>query len=166
MLDDGTGRAVGYCIGTPDTKAFAQRWRDVFTPALDPKLVPRPDLQTGDALMERPEIQGFRRAVYNGDCSMVQAWPQTLEQYPAHLHIDILPEFQRKGYGRVLIEAFLAKVKSEGARGVHLDMVRHNTNGHAFYTRIGFTMCQQVLDGGASGLTGVNGIVMTLVKSL
>lgn len=166
MLDDGTGRVVGYCIGTADTTSFAQQWLDVFAPGVDAKLVPRPETQTDDPLMERDDIRHFRGAVYKADCSMLREWPQTLQLYPAHMHIDILPEHQRKGYGTVLINAFFDAVKARGAAGVHLDMVQTNTTGLAFYTRIGFGVCEQVLDGGASGKTGVNGIVMTLVKSL
>jgi GNAT superfamily N-acetyltransferase len=157
---------VGYCIGTSDTTSFAQRWRDVFTPVVDPKLVPHPDLQTGDALMERGDIKHFRKAVYDADCSMLQPWLQALQQYPAHLHIDILPEYQRKRWGTTLINRFFEGVKTLGASGVHLDMVQSNVNGRAFYERVGFQVYPQVLDGGASGNTGVNGIVITLVKSL
>ena len=166
ILDDGTGRVVGYCIGTADTTSFAQRWRDVFTPIVDPILVPRPDIQSNDPLMERDEIKGFRHAVYNADCSMLQPWSQMLQQYPAHMHIDILPEYQRKGHGTILINTFFEAVKDRGANGVHLDMVQHNVTGRAFYQKIGFQICPQVLDGGASGNTGVNGIVMTFVKSI
>jgi ribosomal protein S18 acetylase RimI-like enzyme len=166
VLDDGNGRVVGYCIGTADTTSFAQRWRDVFSAVVDPKLVPQPDLQTGDALMERDDIKHFRKAVYDADCSMLQPWPQTLQQYPAHMHIDILPEYQRKGWGTVLINRFFQAVKDMGASGVHLDMAQSNVSGRAFYKRVGFQICSQVLDGGASGDTGVNGIVVTLVKDL
>lgn len=35
MLDDGTGQAVGYCIGTSDTAAFCQRWKTEFVSSLD-----------------------------------------------------------------------------------------------------------------------------------
>jgi GNAT superfamily N-acetyltransferase len=116
--------------------------------------------------MEKDDVKGFRHAVYHGECSMLQEWPEVLGKYPAHMHIDILPEWQKKGYGRRLIEAFFEEVKKDGAEGVHLDMVRHNVNARTFYERIGFEVCPQVLDGGASGETGVNGIVATLVKSL
>ena len=97
---------------------------------------------------------------------MLQPWPQNLHQYPAHLHIDILPEYQRKGHGTALIDAFLEVIESKGVKGVHLDMVRDNVTARAFYEKIGFQICPQVLDGGKSGQTGVNGIVVTLVKSI
>jgi GNAT superfamily N-acetyltransferase len=157
---------VGYCIGTADTASFALRWRNVFTPVVDPQLVPPPDLQTGDALMERDDIKHFRKAVYDADCSMLQPWPQTLQQFPAHMHIDILPEYQRKGWGTLLINRFFQAVKSSGASGVHLDMVQSNVSGRAFYEWVGFEVCSRVLDGGASGKNGINGIVVTLVKDL
>ncbi|RYO53665.1 hypothetical protein AA0116_g10780 [Alternaria tenuissima] len=166
VLDDGDGRVVGYCIGAVDTTSFAQRWRDVFTPTIDPKLVPHPNIQTGDPQMERQDVKHFRKAVYEADCSMLQPWPQMLERYPAHLHIDILPEYQRKGWGSALMTSFLGTAKSSGAVGVHLDMVQSNTSARAFYEKVGFQICPQVLDDGASGQPGVNGIVVTLVMSL
>ncbi|KAG9190144.1 hypothetical protein G6011_08232 [Alternaria panax] len=165
VLDDGTGRVVGYCIGATDTTSFAQRWRDVFTPTIDPKLVPRHKIQTGDPQMEGSDVKHFRKAVYEADCSMLHPWPQMLEQYPAHLHIDILPEYQGKGWGKVLIQTLLGTFKSKGAKGVHLDMVQSNTGARAFYNRIGFQICPQILDDGASGQPGIDGIVVTLVMS-
>ena len=166
MLDDSSGRVVGYCVGTADTSSFAQRWRDEFAPTVDPKLVPPPDLQTQDVIMNKDDIKQFRKAVYEADCSMLQPWPKTLQQYPAHLHIDILQEYQRKGWGTVLIQKFFEAVKSLGTSGVHLDMVESNGKARAFYESVGFRICPQVLDGGESGRTGVNKIVMSFVKDL
>ncbi|KAH9864701.1 hypothetical protein J1614_010637 [Plenodomus biglobosus] len=166
VLDDGSGRVVGYCIGTADTLSFAQRWRELFVHDINPEHVPKPEIHTDDPLMEGDMVKGFRASAYNAHCSMLQSWPETLQQFPAHMHIDILPEYQRKGYGRQLITAFFEAVKSQGAKGVHLDMVKTNVNGLAFYERLGFQRCQQVLDEGASGESAVDGIVLTLVKEL
>jgi ribosomal protein S18 acetylase RimI-like enzyme len=157
---------VGYCIGAAHTASFAQRWRDEFAPSIDAKLVPRPETTTNDPLMEKDDIRGFRHAVYSAHCSMLLEWPGSLEEYPAHMHIDILPGYQRRGFGRDLISTFFEEVKKCGAGGVHLDMVRHNVSARAFYDRVGFEVCGQVLDGGESGEVGVAGIVVTLVKRL
>ncbi|EMD94976.1 hypothetical protein COCC4DRAFT_74738 [Bipolaris maydis ATCC 48331] len=171
VLDDGNGHIVGYCIGTADTLSFAQRWREEFAPSVDRTLVPPPDVHVGGdddaaSLMEKEDIRHFRKAVYEADCSMLQPWPETLRQYPAHIHIDILKEYQRKGWGTVLMKRFFDKAREMGASGVHLDMVQSNVKARAFYQSIGFRLCQQVLDGGESGGPGVNGIVVTLVKDL
>ena len=46
VLDDGTGRAVGYCIGFPDVDAFVASYDDYVTGVLD---------QTPDEVISRPE---------------------------------------------------------------------------------------------------------------
>lgn len=166
MLDDGAGRAVGYCIGTADTATFAERWRTEFLAALNSAEFPRPEVKTGDPAMEREETRGFRHALWSAECSALQAWPKVLGRFPAHMHIDILPEFQRKGWGTVLIGALFEKVRGMGASGIHLDMVRWNEAGRRFYERIGFRPCGLVLDEGKSGEVGINDVVLTMVKEL
>lgn len=170
MLDDGTGRTVGYIIGCADTSCFAQRWRSCLAPTVDPAVVPPPGAHLSEAQMQagmaRQDISHFRTAVYEARCSMLLAWPEVLERYPAHLHIDILEGWQRKGWGTVLMQAFLEEVRRMGARGVHLDMVEANEGARRFYEGLGFAGCEEVLDGGVSGRKGVNGIVVTLVKEL
>lgn len=166
ILDDGEGRAVGYCIGTSSTSAFAEDWRGKFVPNVSLEDVPKPETRTDDPGMEREESKNLRHAVHNAECSALQAWPQELEKYPAHMHIDILEEYQRKGWGSRLIHTLFDAVKRDGASGIHLDMVRWNIKGKNFYEKIGFERCSLVLDDGKSGETGVNDVVLTLVKTL
>jgi GNAT superfamily N-acetyltransferase len=61
-----------------------------------------------------------------------------LAGYPAHLHIDLLPEWQGRGLGRALMNAFLAGVRAAGAGRVHLGMAPANVKARAFYDRLGF----------------------------
>jgi ribosomal protein S18 acetylase RimI-like enzyme len=126
-LNDGD-RAVGYVIGTPDTAAFARAYRERWIPRLADRyqVPPEPPVTPDDemlALHYRPERL---------------LWPG-LPQYPAHLHIDLLPGFQGKGYGRKLIDTFCAAVADAGANGVHVCVVTANTRALGFYNRIGFT---------------------------
>jgi GNAT superfamily N-acetyltransferase len=114
MLDDGTGTAVGYVLGTADTARFVRRYRDEWLPATagrypepaDPPVTPT-DFMVGLHLnperMLVPELAG----------------------YPAHLHIDLLPEWQGRGFGRGLMEAFLRGVH-EAAEGAS----RHGAEQH------------------------------------
>jgi GNAT superfamily N-acetyltransferase len=124
VVDDGTGQAVGYVVGTADTATFVKRYAAEWIPLLDGKYpVPPPPPRTAEqdmiALHHHPE-----RMLVPG-----------VEGFPAHLHIDLLPEHQRKGLGRALIERFAATVD---APGVHLAMLTRNTPARAFYDRIGF----------------------------
>jgi ribosomal protein S18 acetylase RimI-like enzyme len=165
VLED-RGRAVGYIIGTADTAVFAQRWKDAFAPIVDSKLVPRPGLDTGDPLLEREDVQGLRRAIHRGECSMLQSELPLLRQYASHLHINLLPEYQNQGWGSALVSTFLHRVRALGASGVHLGMVQANVSARKFYERLGFRLCSEVLDGGEGGECGQQGGAICLVMNI
>ncbi|RAJ32009.1 acetyltransferase (GNAT) family protein [Kitasatospora sp. SolWspMP-SS2h] len=126
VLDDGE-RAVGYVVATADTPAFVRRFRDEWLPTLAdryprPTGAPATPSETMIDLMHTPE-----RMVL----------PE-LADYPAHLHIDLLPSHQRAGYGRELIHTLLAALAAKGVPRVHLGMVTANTAARPFYDRLGF----------------------------
>lgn len=60
------------------------------------------------------------------------------KKYPAHLHIDILPEAQRMGYGRQLIDALCENLKAQGKNGVMLAVGKNNKRAVSFYRTTGF----------------------------
>ena len=126
VLDDGR-RAVGYVIGTPDTAAFVRAYRARWIPRLACRypVPPEPPASPDDemtALHHRPERL---------------LWPG-LAEYPAHLHIDLLPPFQRAGHGRALMETFYAAAAQAGAAGVHVTVMAVNVRAVGFYRRLGF----------------------------
>lgn len=84
-------------------------------------------------------------------------FPSLVEEYPAHLHIDILPAFQSKGWGAKMVERLEEELRGRGVRGVHLVMGAGNEAGERFYGRMGFGRWGVVMDGGVSGETGVRG---------
>ncbi|MCZ9343187.1 GNAT family N-acetyltransferase, partial [Streptomyces sp. TRM76130] len=61
-----------------------------------------------------------------------------LAAHPAHLHIDLLPEWQGRGYGRALTHTFLRALRQRAVPSVHLVMATANTPARAFYDRLGF----------------------------
>lgn len=126
VLDNGD-RAVGYILGTADTPTFVTKYRASWLPALEarypaPNGPPRTPTESIVALIHDPE-----RMVL----------PE-LAAYPAHLHIDLLPAYQRQGHGRALMRAFLSTLSRNGIPAVHLGMVTANTAARAFYDRVGF----------------------------
>ena len=60
------------------------------------------------------------------------------KRYPAHLHIDILPEGQRMGIGTALVDRLREKLRSEGIPGVFLICGAKNEKGVNFYRKYGF----------------------------
>jgi GNAT superfamily N-acetyltransferase len=105
------------------------------------------------------------RQLYAPEELLHQDFPQLVEEYPAHLHIDLLPEYQRKGFGRQLIDMFCEKLRWDEVKGVHLIMAAENLNG-MFYERLGFVRFPFVLDGGKSVEEGRHPGGIWLMKSL
>jgi ribosomal protein S18 acetylase RimI-like enzyme len=128
IVDDGTGTAVGYVLGTADTATFVRRYRQEWLPATAGRYPEpaRPPVTPTDMMLNL-HLNPERMLV-----------PE-LADHPAHLHIDLLPEWQGRGLGRALMEAFLAGVRAAGAPRVHLGMAPTNTGARAFYDRLGFT---------------------------
>lgn len=61
-------------------------------------------------------------------------------KYPAHLHVDILPEAQRQGYGTKLVDALVDHLREKGVKGVCLGVGGDNEAGIGFYRKYGFTL--------------------------
>jgi ribosomal protein S18 acetylase RimI-like enzyme len=141
VLDNGE-RAVGYVVGTSDTARFAKEFRERWLPRVAAKHPPL----TGEP---RTPDEFMTELLYSPE-SMIMP---TLADYPAHLHIDILPEYQGRGHGRALMRALLAALDRAGAPRVHLGMLTANTAARAFYDRLGFHVIP-VADAGPLTLMG------------
>lgn len=126
VLDAGAG-PVGYILGTADTARFVTEFRERWLPTLRKRFPPPAgppatlpetmiDLLHHPERMLRPELAG----------------------HPAHLHIDLLPEYQGQGYGRRLMSVFLNALHRRGVAKVHLGVSPANTGARAFYDRLGF----------------------------
>lgn len=59
-------------------------------------------------------------------------------QYPAHLHINLLPGWRGLGLGRSLIEAYLCQLRELGIPGVHLHTTNMNATACRLYEQLGF----------------------------
>jgi ribosomal protein S18 acetylase RimI-like enzyme len=126
VLDDGE-RAVGYVIGTPSTREFVAAYLSDWLPRMrgtyaPPAGTPASDEERKLADMFAPE-------------HMLR--PE-LEPHPAHLHINLLPDYQGAGHGRELMTTFLASVAAAGARSCHLTVRAANTGALRFYDKLGW----------------------------
>lgn len=126
------GRVVGYVLGTADTPGFVRWYRDVWLPALADRYPITPDVER-EALLSPAER--LMLSLHRTPERMLVA---EVAHLPAHLHIDVLPEFQGCGWGRRLMTAFLTGLAARGVDGVHLCMATANTPARAFYDRLGF----------------------------
>ncbi len=136
VLPDGADRPVGYVLGTANTAGFVSAYREKWLPrvvSLYP--VAMPDVPARDA--------GMLGAFHNPE-RMLQSGT---DDFPAHLHIDILPSHQGAGNGRRLIETFMDAAAVAGAPGVQVTVALANARAHGFYLKVGFKLLPIVSDG-------------------
>lgn len=131
-------RVVGYVIAVANTRAFVDRVRADWVPGFEARYLPP---TPADAPIVAMGIDPERMLI-----------PE-VDEFPAHLHIDLLPEVQGLGLGRALIEMVLEELAARGIPGLHLTMDPANLPARAFYDRLGFVE----LPSGALGINTLAG---------
>ena len=137
VVDNGQ-RAVGYILGAADTRTFAEWFSAEWWPQVAAKYA-------GEGQLERAIVA----SAANPERMLIAA----VHDYPAHLHIDLLPEAQGQGFGRELIDMLAAALAERGVPGLHLVVGAGNTKAQAFYRRVGFTELASDANGIAFGRT-------------
>lgn len=62
------------------------------------------------------------------------------DEYPAHLHINTLPEYQHMGIGSMLLANFEKHAKENQIIGIHLETTDMNFKAVPFYLKNGYNM--------------------------
>ena len=125
------GVPCGYVLGTRETAAFRVacelEWFGVLR-----NRYPLP-LET-----DKSRDAAMIRLIHAGQPSGLE-----FPDYPAHLHIDLLPHAQGGGWGRALMTRFLETLRALGVRGVHLGVGARNVGAVKFYEHMGFTLLSE-----------------------
>lgn len=108
--------AVGYILGAPNYRAYCEGFRK----------------------HECKEIRklGFLRGVRAYFEPKLQK--KYAKRYPAHLHIDLLPEVQGQGMGTALMDALKANLRAQNVQGVFLCVGNDNKKALRFYKKQDF----------------------------
>ncbi len=116
VFADENDNAVGYILCAEDFSAFREVFFSDFKTRID-----------SDRISEHKwaEESIVLHAKYSAD-------------YPAHLHIDLLPDYQGKGIGTLLMQTLFDHLREKKCRGIMLTVFRHNTGAVRFYERYGF----------------------------
>lgn len=77
---------------------------------------------------------------------------EVINQYPSHLHIDLLEKAQGRGIGKAMMLLLLETLREKGSKGVHLGMGAQNDRAFIFYTKLGFTLLDKNDDEWTMGL--------------
>jgi len=117
---DENDKAVGYILCAENYDKFIECFRNEYIPKI-------------------PEEQKEHR-FYASTSAVLQG--KYKDEYPAHLHIDILPEYQRMGLGHKLTDALCSHLKSKKVKAVMLTVNPENIKGAAFYEKYGFSLIE------------------------
>ncbi len=152
IAEEGAGegmRRLGYLTGCPDTRRFDREKCWIFDLPLDLRIRLGGFPPSSDTERFLSRFEGsFRRPPRNpGPETMFRlrhgalAHSKILERYPAHLHMNLLPEARGKGIGRQLVDAYRAALGERGVPGIHLYC---GPKPREFYLRCGFQPLDEI----------------------
>lgn len=130
------GRIVGYLTGCLDTNKYNRIIRKKILPKVILQAVQRGMFFYKDtwrlviAALRTLTIGGFLRNI-------------PINEYPAHLHINILQEFRGQRIGEQLMNKFFEQATQAGLSGIHLSTLADNVTGRKFFEKMGFTLISQ-----------------------
>jgi ribosomal protein S18 acetylase RimI-like enzyme len=128
-------RAVGYIIGTADTPGMRRDFDRRMLPRIAARLLAYDWWRHPESFRA---VLGFaaaeRRILSSGGLSGALGGPE----YPAQLHMNVLPGWQGLGLGGRLMDAFLASLRGRGCPGVFLETSDRNLKALPFYRKMGF----------------------------
>lgn len=123
------GELVGYIICSTSVKNFKKNFREK-------------DLQV---------IKKLNKASYFENWFIPFPYEVFRYTYPAHLHINLLDDYQGKGYGTKLLETLFEALRKRNVKGVMLLASAENEGAIRFYQRNGFKKIVTAFGGVAMG---------------
>lgn len=122
---DESDAPVGYILCAPEYGAY----RDIFRKEYLPRLRMRSFVRwIAASAASRAEEKQMKHLTCLG--------------YPAHMHIDILDAYQRRGIGTQLFHALTERLRAENISGLCLSVGSGNRKGISFYRKQGFETLQ------------------------
>jgi GNAT superfamily N-acetyltransferase len=126
VAEDDEGVA-GYAVGTTDTRAWEERLEHEWWPPLRAQYVDPADVSPETRTPDQ------RRAFMIHHPTKTPA--AVTRDYPAHMHMNLLPRLQRRGVGSRLLDGWRTRA---GACAIHVGVNRANTGGARFWASSGF----------------------------
>jgi ribosomal protein S18 acetylase RimI-like enzyme len=132
-VDQQSDHVVGYILGTLDSTAQVVRFYSVTFPKIKQYWKTMPNKTINDLafyVMIRLINQDVLKDLFT--------------EYPAHLHINLYPEYQRHGIGAQLLAAYEENLRKKDIPGYHLGVAADNQVGISFYQKQGLAQLQKV----------------------
>lgn len=129
------GRVAGYVCGVVDSRAFEAMLEDKWWPDLRTQY-PAPDgVRRKDWSEDERRADWIHRPIPTPD--------YVVAAYPAHMHMNLMPDARGSGLGRLLFDTWLIAAQARGAGPVHIGANPKNEGGIAFWRAMGFSRLPQ-----------------------
>ena len=123
------GVVAGYLSGCADTAGYRREYARRIMPRLIAQLLWR-------GLWLQPRLWRWLVSGARAARQWSAAHAGIEADYPAHCHLNLATAFQRQGLGRLLLDRFLAALRTRGITGLHISA--GSAGGQAFFARAGF----------------------------
>ncbi len=129
------GQVAGYVCGVADSRVFEASLEEKWWPVLRARY-PAPDMS--------------RQAEWTED-DLRAAWihapvptpDYVVDRFPAHMHMNLMPNARGGGLGRRLFDTWLEAAQAYGVGPVHIGANPKNAGGIAFWRAMGFERLPQ-----------------------
>ncbi len=124
-------KPCGYIIGTKDSQKFYEKCEKDWFPILRNRypIAGESDKSFNSVIIKR---------LHEG-----HKVKDELSNYPAHLHINLLPETQGQGLGWKIINLFVDKLRELNVSALHLEVGKTNLGAIKFYEKLGFHIIKE-----------------------
>lgn len=116
VLTDDADLPVGYILCAPNAAKFKKIYKKKYVPEIY-------------SLSKRDGREAF---------FIPYSYMLFSKKYPAHLHINLMPDYQGVGYGSTLMRELFSELDRRRIRGVMLEVDSYNTGAVEFYKKHGF----------------------------
>jgi hypothetical protein len=125
ILNDDSG-ICGYILGTMNSNAFYDWMNKDWLPVIR-KNYNQPIGESSTWSRTEKTINILFQPMNN----------KLFTDFPAHLHIDLLPRAQGKGQGTLMMDHYILHLKKNNISGVHLELGITNERAFNFYSKYG-----------------------------
>jgi ribosomal protein S18 acetylase RimI-like enzyme len=154
-VDKENNQVAGYLIGTPNTAQYEKDFGKKMLWRIISRLIFYTSWKHPESLRE---VLYWKRHAQSGHTPFMH------KDYQAHLHMNVLSEYQRLGIGSRLIDNFEAHLKAKRIGGFFLETSNHNQKAIRFYQKSGLKIQDEFSQVFWSGVSDYKNII--LVKKI
>jgi ribosomal protein S18 acetylase RimI-like enzyme len=158
-VDSANDAVIGFICGTPDTPAQQARFMKTTAWRIPLRAFFFTIWRHPRTFLTFLRFVNMARHLNHG-----QSAAQLEADYPAHLHMNVLPEYQGQGVGTHLMRHFERHMLAHGVTGIHLQTSNHNQKALPFYKKMGFAIVSEMRADAHPAAEGL--VLLTFAKRL